>query len=119
MNKNVKAIHELPLITVKPVKTIHELSLRGRCILLTILLLFSCASEQKQTTKLESSFVEVTAFGSSLDDADTEAKLQIVERGPHRRISRRGKCGSRWAIAIQCGFYICTGICNGLSKNIQ
>ncbi|HNI91237.1 MAG TPA: hypothetical protein PKX55_24015, partial [Leptospiraceae bacterium] len=45
------------------------------------LALLHCATEQKQPTKPESSFVEVTAFGSSLDDADTEAKLQIVERG--------------------------------------
>ncbi len=63
MNKNVKAIHELPLLVI---------------VIATMLL--SCASEQK-TTKLEIQFVEVTAFGSSLDDADTEAKLQIVEKG--------------------------------------
>ncbi|HNK96310.1 MAG TPA: hypothetical protein PKK42_25000, partial [Leptospiraceae bacterium] len=50
-------------------------------LILTItILLLSCASEQKRT-KLDSAYVEVTAFGSSLDDADTEAKLQIVERG--------------------------------------
>jgi riboflavin biosynthesis pyrimidine reductase len=72
MNKIIKAIH------IKAVKTIHELSL---LLAITVSVFLSCASEQKQPTKLESQFVEVTAFGASLDDADTEAKLQIVERG--------------------------------------
>ena len=54
--------------------------IRSLSFLLSILLLLSCASDQGNT-KLDSSFVEVTATGISLDEADTEAKLQIVEKG--------------------------------------
>ena len=59
---------------IKSVKKITGLSIAA-------LFLFSCASGQKPSGSGENGFVEVSVFGTSLDDADTEAKLQIVENG--------------------------------------